>query len=99
VEIQIKRRGGLAGVTLRGEFSTTDLDSATAALVEKGIDRLFETKVTASPPRPDMFEYEISVPERGSVSVAEHDLPVELRPLVEMLPNAGTIEGAQKRTA
>ena len=99
MRIQIKRRGGLAGVTLRADLVTADLDPDTAARVETAIGSLFEKAPTATPPRPDMLEYEIHAPARGeSVVVAEDDLPDELRPLVEMLSKVGTIERAQRTT-
>jgi hypothetical protein len=100
VRVQIKRCGGIAGVTVRADLETTDLDSKTAASVEKAIARLVDAPPTASAPHPDMFEYEIVLPERGvSVSVPEHDMPDELAPLIEMLPRSGTIERAPKRTS
>jgi hypothetical protein len=100
VRIQIRRRGGIAGVTLRADLATSDLDGKTAARVEKAIARLVDTPPTASAPHPDMFEYEIVLPERDtSVTVAEHDMPDELRPLIEMLSSTGTIESAPKRTS
>jgi len=100
VRIQIERRGGLAGVTLRADVETTELDSDVAGRVEDALGRLFETPRTPSAAHPDMFEYEIGVPGRGqSVFVGEHDLPDGLRPLVEMLSTRGAIKGAQKRSS
>jgi hypothetical protein len=100
VRIQIRRRGGVAGVTLRADLTTSDLDGKTSARVEKAIARLVDTPPTPSAPHPDMFEYEIILPARDvSVSVAERDMPDELTPLVEMLSRTGTIESAPKRTS
>jgi hypothetical protein len=100
VQIQIRRRGGVAGVTLRADVATSDLDSETATRVEKAIGRLVDKPRTASAPHPDMFEYEIILPERdASVSVAERDMPDELTPLIEMLSRTGKIESAPKRTS
>jgi hypothetical protein len=100
VRIQIRRRGGIAGVTLRADLATSDLDSKTATRVENAIAGLVDAPPTASAPHPDMFEYEISLPERhASVSLAERDMPDELKPLIEMLSRTGTIESAPKRTS
>lgn len=100
MNVKITRRGGLAGVTLGAELATTDLDGDTQARVEKAVDRLFEQPASASPPQPDRFHYEISVPERRdrSVSVPEHELPEDLRPLVDMLSKSGTIESRKSRS-
>ncbi len=87
-------------MTLRADLETRDLDSEVAGRVEDAVGRLFETQRTPPAAHPDMFEYEIGVPARGqSVAVGEHDLPEELRPLVEMLTKSGAIEGAQKRSS
>lgn len=98
MRIQIKRRGGLSGVRLCTDVETSEFDRETAVRVEDAIGRLLETAPTASAPHPDMFEYEIRVPERGqAVRVSEHELPDELRPAIKMLSQRGVIEGAHKR--
>jgi len=100
VRIEIKRRGGLAGVTLHAEVTTTDLDRETAAGVEKAIDGLAGSGASSSPSHPDEFSYDIGVPDRGvSVSVAEHDVPAELRPLTALVSKVGTVEDRSRRTA
>ena len=92
MRVQIKRRGGIAGVTLYADLATTELDEETAARVEQAVDRLIYQPPAPSQPQPGRFSYEITVPSRGrSVSVAEHELPNDLRPLIEMLSKVGTI--------
>lgn len=100
MQVQIKRRGGLAGVTLGAEVSTSDLDDETRARVEKAVVQLIDTPATASVPQPDRFNYEITVPERGAtVTVPEQELPDDLRPLIEMASKLGTIESERKGAA
>jgi hypothetical protein len=100
VRVQIKRRGGLAGVTLGAEVSTSDLDDETKARVEKAVARLIDTPANAAAPQPDRFHYEITVPEQGAtVTVPEQELPDDLRPLIEMASKLGTIESGRKGPA
>lgn len=92
VRVQIKRRGGIAGLTLGADLDTTELGGETASRVEQAVDRLTDQPPAPSSPQPDRFYYEITVPERDkSVSVAEQELPDDLRPLVDMLSKVGTI--------
>jgi hypothetical protein len=100
VQAQIKRRGGLAGVTLGAEVSTSDLDDETQARVEKALARLIDAPATTSAPQPDRFYYEITVPERrATVTVPEQELPDDLRPLIEMASRRGMIESGRKGPA
>ncbi len=85
MRVRINRHGGLAGVTLSADVATTDLDGNAAARAEQAITRLLDKPAPVSPPQPDRFRYEITVPDRDvSVTVAEQDLPDDLRPLIEM---------------
>jgi hypothetical protein len=92
MRVRIRRRGGLAGVTLRADVDTSELDSATAARVEGALTRLTTTG-PVSTPHPDAFEYEIGIPERGqTVAFGEHNVPAELQPLVELVSRVGSPE-------
>ena len=92
MRVQVTRRGGIAGVPLHADLATSDLDAATAARVEEALDRLMDQPHVASAAQPDRFTYEITLPERNrSTLVAEHDLPTELAPLVDMLSKVGTV--------
>jgi hypothetical protein len=97
MRIRIRRRGGLAGVTLRTDMDTAELDGATAARVERALTRLLTTAGPGSTPHPDAFEYEIAIPDRGeTVSLGEHDVPPELQPLVELVSRVGSPERRDK---
>ena len=99
MRVHIKRHGGLAGLRLSADVATTDLDGDKAARAEQAVTRLLDGPAVASPPQPDRFRYEIIVPERGaSVTVAEQDLPDDLRPLIEMASKAATIDSNRTRS-
>src|SRR5690242_9211995 len=84
VRVQIKRRGGLAGLTLGAELDTSKMDGETAARVEHALESVVCSPPAPVPAQPDRFAYEITLPDRGkSVTVAEQQLPEELVPLVD----------------
>ena len=92
MRVLITRRGGIAGVPLHAAMDTSDLDPETAARVQGALDRLMNQPQAASPPQPDRFSYEITVPDREwSTMLTEQDLPMDLTPLVEMLSRVGTV--------
>jgi hypothetical protein len=98
VRLQIRRRGGLAGVALRADLDTAEFGSETAARVDQAVARLLGSAGAAPPtPKPDAFEYEITVPDRGdSVVVGEHEMPSDLEPLIEKLSKVGHIEASRR---
>jgi hypothetical protein len=98
VRIQIRRRGGLAGIALCADLDTAELGSQTAARVEDAVARLAATTGAAPTPHPDAFEYEITVPGRcDSVLVGEHELPSDLEPLIQKLSKVGHVEAPRQR--
>jgi hypothetical protein len=93
VRIQIKRRGGIAGLTLGTEVDTSQLAPDSAARVEHAVESLVSSPPAPAPVQPDRFHYEITLPDRGkSVTVAEQQLPAGLAPLVDALTEKGEIE-------
>jgi hypothetical protein len=97
VRIQIRRRGGFAGIALYAELDTAELGGQTAARVEDAVARLLASAGTPPTPKPDAFEYEITVPGSGeSVSVAEHEVPSDLEPLIQKLSEAGHVEARRQ---
>jgi hypothetical protein len=99
VRVQITRRGGLAGVELSAELDTSKLDEETASRLEEVLEQLVARGADGTTrPRPDAFEYEIMLPERGqSARVSEPDLPRELRPLLQELKTKGKLQSEQDR--
>jgi hypothetical protein len=93
VRVQIKRRGGLAGLTLGTEVETSKLDPHAAARVEHAVESVVASPPAPEPAQPDRFHYEITLPDRGkSVTVAEQQLPEGLEPLVAALADKGEVE-------
>jgi hypothetical protein len=93
VRVQIKRSGGIAGLTLAAEVDTSRLDADTAARVEQAVENVVESPPEPTPAQPDRFHYEITLPDRGkSVRLPEQQLPSDLAPLIEQLSEKGEIE-------
>jgi IMP dehydrogenase/GMP reductase len=91
MHIQVVRRGGIAGVTLRGEADSAEVAGAD---VEE-ILRSLPSGRPESPGRPDRFRYEITVTdgERSQTAhFAEDELPTGLRPLVGAALAHGTVD-------
>ena len=92
MHIQVVRRGGIAGVTLRGEADTAELAGAGDA---EDLLRSLPSGHPAAPGRPDRFRYEITVTEAGRSQTAhfnEDELPESLRPVVHAALANGTVD-------
>jgi hypothetical protein len=92
MHIQVVRRGGIAGVTLRGEVDSAELAGAGGDAEE--LLRSLPSR-PASPGRPDRFRYEITVIEAGRSQTAqfnEDELPEGLRPVVKAVLDHGTLD-------
>lgn len=95
MRLQIRRSGGIAGVRLRTELDTAELPDEQGARIEDAV-RGLSGHSPAEPPHPDAFRYEIAQvedPESPPVSIYEHELPPELKDLVERAARSGEIEG------
>jgi len=93
MHIQVVRRGGIAGVTLRGETDTAELAGAGRDTEE--LLRALPSGGPAVPGRPDRFRYEITVTEAGRSQTAhfnEGELPEGLRPVVKAVLDRGTLD-------
>jgi emfourin len=92
MHIQVVRRGGIAGVTLRGEADSAEL--AGAAGTEELL-RSLPAGPPAAPGRPDRFRYEITVTDGERSQTAhftEDELPEGLRPVVKAVLASGTVD-------
>ena len=78
MQVEVVRRGGLAGVRLKGTFDTRDLPEAEAALRE-----LAARHTSEAPTHPDGFQYEITPKGQEPLVLNEAELPATLRTLVE----------------
>jgi hypothetical protein len=66
VRVEIVRRGGLAGLTLRGAaVDTAALPSRQAAEAEAALARLPFDRPLPAPPHPDALHFEIAVGPAG----------------------------------
>ena len=93
MHIQVVRRGGIAGVTLRGEADTAELADAVGDAEE--LLRSLPAGKPPSPGRPDRFRYEITVTDAGRSQTAhfnEYELPEGLRPVVNAVLDRGTLD-------
>ena len=91
MRVQVRRRGGFAGVTLVADLDTATLDSKTAARVEEALAQLSGVEATPAD-HPDAFEYEFIICGRKA-TVGEDQIPGELEPLLELLSKIGSLEG------
>lgn len=91
MHVQVVRRGGIAGVVLRGE---ADIAERAGAGDVEGLLRSLPFGRRPAPARPDRFLYEITITEGGrsrSAQLGESELPEGLRPLVGAALAHGTI--------
>jgi hypothetical protein len=96
VQVEVVRRGGLAGVALRGAVDTTELPPEVAEPAEAALGELQFDGAPPTPSHPDSFTYAISVIEEdGSSRTAmldESELPDGLRPLIDAAMEQAEIE-------
>ena len=93
MRIQVVRRGGIAGVTLRGEADTAELAGTSGDTEE--LLRSLPSGDPAAPGRPDRFRYEITVTDAGQSRTShfnEDELPESLRPVVHAALANGTVD-------
>ena len=80
----VTRRGGFAGMAMRGSADTTAFTGADAALrAHVGLEAV-------PPAHPDEFRYEVTIGDQ-TVSLAENEITPELRPLIEAAMANATI--------
>jgi hypothetical protein len=95
MHIKVTRRGGIAGIPLRGEIDTAELPPDQARLAEQTLHTLTDTAAEAPPRHPDGFQYEIAFsPGHGlarSMMLDETDVPDGLRPLIDTAMGRGTL--------
>jgi hypothetical protein len=73
VRADIVRRGGLAGVAMRGTIDTDTLEAGVRERVESALRALPFGQAAASPTHPDSFSYEITVHDGGDARTATVD--------------------------
>jgi hypothetical protein len=86
MQVEVVRRGGLAGVTLRGAVDTAALGPDVAAAGEDALRGLESDRPAGSPRHPDSFQYELTVVDGGARQTTvldEAELSAALRPIVD----------------
>ncbi len=93
MRVRVVRRGGIAGVALETTVDTSELTDAAQA--ESALRDLPWGRPATLPRHPDQFCYELSVAGGDrAVLLSEDDVPVGLRPVLELLAQRGTIRPA-----
>jgi len=92
LRISFERSGGFAGIMMKTIVDEKDLAPDEAQelrqLVEGADFFNLSKKIKPASPRPDRFQYELSLEESGrrhTVTTSEETLPQNLRPLVDWL--------------
>jgi hypothetical protein len=94
MRLRIRRRGGIAGVTLKADVDTAELPADSATRLDAAV-RGLAGGGSSGPPHPDGFRYEITQlddPRQASVVLGEHEVPPELNGLIEAVNESGEIE-------
>jgi hypothetical protein len=94
MQVQVLRRGGLAGVRLQGSVDTRELSPAEATHAEATLRELPFGRSSGPPSHPDAFQYEITLQHEGSthcVVLDEAEVPDALRPIVDAAVARGAI--------
>ncbi len=95
MRIRVTRRGGLAGIPLRGEIDTSELPPDQARLAEETLHSLPDTRAAAPLPHPDGFQYEIGFSQDDgaarSMLIDEAEVPDGLRPVIQTAMGRGTL--------
>jgi hypothetical protein len=75
VKVTVTRRGGFAGIALRGSADTAECPGSEEALRAR-------LGTTPGPPQPDAFTYEVTFGNQ-TVSLGERDVDDQVRPLID----------------
>ena len=87
MRVEVVRRGGLAGIPLRGSIDTSELPPEQARAAKTTLDALPETP--GGPPQPDGFQYDLAA-EGHSVTLNEAQVPDALRGIIDAALAHGT---------
>jgi hypothetical protein len=95
MRVRVVRRGGLAGIALRGEVESAELPPKQATAIEDLLHALPVDKPPAEPRHPDGFQYEITFSdpsgESRSVLLDESEVSDDLQPLIQLAMQRGTL--------
>ena len=91
MHLQVTRRGGLAGIPLRGEVDTATLPAAQTRAADAVLASLPGDRAPAGARHPDGFSYELSFGGR-SVTLDETAIPAGLRPAIDAAMARATLD-------
>ena len=96
MRIRVIRRGGLAGIPMRGEIETTELPQSQALLAEQALQKLPIDAPPVPPRHPDGFQYEIAFSPDGSgadrsLVLDEAEVSDALRPVIDTAMGRATL--------
>jgi hypothetical protein len=94
MQVKVVRRGGLAGIAMRGEVDTTSLPGHAAAAAQRALAKLPANKAAAPPSHPDSFQYELAYSEGGSARLLcldESEISDDLQPVIDAAMENATI--------
>jgi hypothetical protein len=95
MHVRVVRRGGLAGIPMRGEIETSELPAQQAALADAALRGLPADAAPAPPHHPDGFQYEIAFsPADGasrSMLIDEAEVSDALRPVIDSAMDHATL--------
>jgi len=95
MRVRVVRRGGLAGIPLRGEVDTAEFSGDQAKTIESILHGLPFDKPPAAPRHPDGFQYALEFPDPGghshSILLDESEVDDDLRPLIKTALQRGTL--------
>lgn len=95
MHIEVVRRGGLAGITLRGAVDTAALTPDIATAGEAALRGLAFDRPASPPRHPDSFQYELTVVDGGTRRTSvldEAELPEALRPIIDAAVAQGRLD-------
>ena len=92
MRISFERSGGFAGIMMKTTIDEKDLAPDEAQKLRQLVEEVdffnLSKKIMPESPRPDRFQYELSLEESGrqhKVTTSEETLPAKLKPLVNWL--------------
>lgn len=90
--VRLERSGGFAGITLRTDVDSDDLDEEErqtfADLLARADTESLPSKAAPRPGQADRFQYDLSIDVAGQhydLSYGEDSMPAQLRPLVDRM--------------
>lgn len=95
MKVEVARRGGLAGVVIRGAVETSDLTDLPREEIDALLGDLPFGRESIVPRHPDSFQYEVTIGDqaaRRSAILDESEVPDKLRPVLKAALARGQVD-------